>query len=95
MDPSIYLMDDENKTLADVQEKTPDTNHLATNDSRTQMGINSLLYSEHVNSEEGTLSNEVNNVSGYLEAINLAASLSGKTVNHCSKYCSQCLCSVQ
>ncbi|KAL6129597.1 hypothetical protein ACLB2K_072947 [Fragaria x ananassa] len=74
LDPSIYLMDDENKTLADVQEKTLDTNHLAANDSKTQMGINSLLYTDHVNSEEGTLSNEVNNVSGYLEAINLAAS---------------------
>nr|XP_011464907.1 PREDICTED: uncharacterized protein LOC105349341 [Fragaria vesca subsp. vesca] len=57
-------MDDENKTLADVQEKTPDTNHLAANDSKTQMGINSLLYTEHVNSEEGTLSNEVNTFSG-------------------------------
>nr|XP_011468734.1 PREDICTED: uncharacterized protein LOC101310447 isoform X2 [Fragaria vesca subsp. vesca] len=64
LDPSIYLMDDENKTLADVQEKTLDTNHLAANDSKTQMGINSLLYTDHVNSEEGTLSNEVNNVSG-------------------------------
>ncbi|XP_061999990.1 uncharacterized protein LOC133717318 [Rosa rugosa] len=78
LDPSIYLMDDENKTRADVQEKTPEANHLAANDSKTQMGNDSLIYTEHVNSEEGTLNNKVNNVSDYLEAINLAGSLSDK-----------------
>ncbi|KAM5550607.1 hypothetical protein ABKV19_027118 [Rosa sericea] len=78
LDPSIYLMDDENKTLADVQEKTPEANHLAANDSKTQMGNDSLIYTEHVKSEEGTLNNKVNKVSDYLEAINLAGSLSDK-----------------
>lgn len=79
LDPSIYLMDDENKTLAHVQEKTQEANHLAANDSKTQMGNDSpSVYTEHVNSEEGTLNNKVNNVADYLEAIHLAGSVSDK-----------------
>lgn len=72
-------MDDENKTLAHVQEKTQEANHLAANDSKTQMGNDSpSVYTEHVNSEEGALKNKVNDVADYLEAIHLAGSVSDK-----------------
>ena len=79
MDPSIYLMDDENKTLAHVQEKIQEANHLEANDSKTQTGNDSpSVYTEHVNSEEGTLNNKVNDVSDYLESIHLAGIVSDK-----------------
>jgi hypothetical protein len=72
-------MDDENKTLAHVQEKTQEANHLAANDSKSQTGNDSpSVYTEHVNSEEGTLNNKVNDVSDYLEAIHLAGIVSDK-----------------
>lgn len=79
LDPSIYLMDDENKTLAHVQEKIQEANHLEANDSKTQTGNDSpSVYTEHVNSEEGTLNNKVNDVSDYLESIHLAGIVSDK-----------------
>ncbi|BFG23148.1 hypothetical protein CerSpe_094230 [Prunus speciosa] len=86
LDPSIYLMEDENKTQAHVQEKIQEAESLAADGSKTHMENDSPSINgnpsevsnstAHVSSDEGTLVNKVNEVSDCLEAFDLAGSVS-------------------
>lgn len=86
MDPSIYLMEDENKTQAHAQEKIQEAESLAADGSKTHMENDSPSINgnpsevsnstAHVSSDEGTLVNKVNEVSDCLEAFDLAGSVS-------------------
>lgn len=74
-------MDDENKSPSNAQEKIDDTKlaSCSSNDAKRQIETNSTSYSgsesevnrcrEHVNSEEGKLTNEVRKASDNLEAM--------------------------
>ncbi|CAN6565127.1 unnamed protein product [Malus baccata var. baccata] len=84
LDPSIYLMEDDNKTQA--QEKTQEADPVAVDSTKTQMENSSPIISgsssevfnsaAHVSCEEGTPTNKVDKVSDHLEAIDLAGSVS-------------------
>ncbi|KAM2281439.1 hypothetical protein ACFX1S_042040 [Malus domestica] len=84
LDPSIYLMEDDNKTQA--QEKTQEADPVAVDGTKTQMENSSPIISgsssevfnsaAHVSCEEGTPTNKVDKVSDHLEAIDLAGSVS-------------------
>ncbi|KAM1029250.1 hypothetical protein COP1_041810 [Malus domestica] len=84
LDPSIYLMEDDNKTQA--QEKTQEADPVAVDGTKTQMensspiisGSSSEIFNSaaHVSCEEGTPTNKVDKVSDHLEAIDLAGSVS-------------------
>ncbi|PQQ04337.1 uncharacterized protein Pyn_31250 [Prunus yedoensis var. nudiflora] len=90
LDPSIYLMEDENKTQAHVQEKIQEAESLAADGSKTHMENDSPSINgnpsevsnstAHVSSDEGTLINKVNEVSDCLEAFDLAGSVSENKV---------------
>ncbi|KAF3433161.1 hypothetical protein FNV43_RR24263 [Rhamnella rubrinervis] len=88
LDPSIYLMDDENK-LASVMEKnvreasaacvaSDDTNPQLENNSSSDPGTHSEVSrsAERVSLDEEISANEINKVSDYLEAIDLEGSVS-------------------
>ncbi|KAF5457686.1 hypothetical protein F2P56_021773 [Juglans regia] len=90
LDPSIYLMDDENKTPAKLLEKSKEANYASVtcdDNTATDLGKNSPgacgSNSENSNSlshtslEEGISTDLVNKVSDTLESINLAGSVSG------------------
>ncbi|KAM1069870.1 hypothetical protein ACFX13_001788 [Malus domestica] len=82
LDPSIYLMEDDNKTQE--QEKTQEADPVAIDGSKTQTENNSPSGSSsevcngtaHVSCKEGTPTNKVDEVSNHLEAIGLAGSVS-------------------
>ncbi|KAK7851672.1 hypothetical protein CFP56_041305, partial [Quercus suber] len=90
IDPSIYLMDDESKTPANVPEKSKEANQVAVtcgDSTETEMENNSTNvcgsdskksnYPGHVSSEEGILADNMNKVSDTLESISLAGSVPG------------------
>ncbi|KAE8022348.1 hypothetical protein FH972_008153 [Carpinus fangiana] len=90
LDPSIYLMDDENKTLANMLEKSKEANHVSVtcdDSTATEIENNSSGVSGndskksncpgHVSSEEGSSANQLNKVSDTLESINLSRNVSG------------------
>lgn len=90
LDPSIYLMDDENKTPANMLEKSKEANHesVTCDDSTaTEIENNSSsvcgndnkksICPGHVSSEEGSSADQLNKVSDTLESINLAGNVSG------------------
>ncbi|GMN41002.1 hypothetical protein TIFTF001_010234 [Ficus carica] len=83
LDPSIYLMDDENKLPSGTQEKVKEESRETTvsEDTKTQMENNSSSVSgsdnevgkceQHVNSQEARSANEVNEVSNSLEDLDI------------------------
>ncbi|XP_050251380.1 uncharacterized protein LOC126698297 isoform X1 [Quercus robur] len=90
IDPSIYLMDDESKTPANVPEKSKEANQVAVtcgDGTETEMENNStnVCGSDskksncpgHVSSEEGILADNMNKVSDTLESLSLAGSVPG------------------
>ncbi|XP_015877819.3 uncharacterized protein LOC107414227 [Ziziphus jujuba] len=88
LDPSIYLMDDENKSTSAVEKKVQEANPapVASDDTNSLLESNTLSVpeshgevskcTENVSLEEEILTNKVNKVADYLEAINLAGSVS-------------------
>ncbi len=90
LDPSIYLMDDESKTPANVPEKSKEANQVSVtcdDSTETEMENNStnVCGSDskksncpgHVSSEEGISADQVNKVSDTLKSISLAGSVAG------------------
>ncbi|KAL5569901.1 hypothetical protein UlMin_026476 [Ulmus minor] len=87
LDPSIYLMDDVNNLPSKTEEKSKEANfeNVKSDDTKTRTENNSSVSgshdevsncNQHVSSEEGILTNEVNKVSENLEAIDIGGSVS-------------------
>ncbi|XP_028052422.1 uncharacterized protein LOC114256933 isoform X3 [Camellia sinensis] len=91
LDPSIYLMEDENKSQTHMPAEVEEPNSLTSDDKNAiQMESNSSNFcgshsensncsSQNAQSTEGVSADQLNKVSNCLESINIAASVSNDT----------------
>ncbi|GAV68087.1 AAA_17 domain-containing protein [Cephalotus follicularis] len=77
LDPSIYLMDDESKSPANMPEKVKEANSSDDNPEKMDNNSNACRNdsSGHLRSEVKISSDQINSVSDSMEAINLAGSV--------------------